>query len=143
MKTRILIMAACMALLASINSCKKSTSPTPVENATKLLVDGSPWKPSSVTVDGVDKSDTFSSLTLSFSSTAFTSSNGAPVWPGAGTWKFDDASAKTFTRDDGLVVTIESLSSGKLTLTLTWAQPTYGPGRTTSISGKYIFNLAK
>jgi hypothetical protein len=131
-------LAIAMMVLVSCGGGKKDASPT-VET---MLTTGT-WKLKTVTVDGVNKNDLFSNFSLSFTPTEFSSVNGAPVWPTSGTWAFASADKKTFTRNDGLVVTLNAITETELTLTLTWSKTTLGGGRVASIQGVHTFVLGK
>ena len=123
-----------------LQQCGSSDPATPTEaqRVTSLMKTG-PWKIQSVTVDGVNQNALFTGLTLSFSDKGFTSTNGVPVWPLSGTWTFVNDQASSFTRNDGVIVTIQDITSTSMTLRLTWSKTTFGPGRVTSISGQTVF----
>jgi hypothetical protein len=110
---------------------------------TKALLTSGQWKMKAVTVDGVDKSSAFTNFTVSFSSTAFTSANGSPVWPASGTWSFTDAEQKSVKRNDDVVVTIKEITESQLTLSLSWTKSTLGAGRIESVAGVHSFTLTK
>lgn len=116
-------------------------NPQPDTNET-LLTNGT-WSVNSVSVDGVNKDDLFPSFTLHFSSAAFTASHGGPVWPATGSWSFDNASQTTFTRGDGIQVTIQAISKSGLTLSLVWDTNTLAGGKSGSIEGQYVFQMSK
>lgn len=93
-----------------------------------------------VTVDGADKLSLFTGMTLNFSATNFTSTNGAPVWPASGTWTFN--SDKTFlTRGDGVVVFVDNITEPSLGLSLSWSKTTVGGGHAESVA--HVFTLGK
>jgi hypothetical protein len=100
------------------------------------------WNVSGVTVDGV-VSNKFQNMTLTFSASTYSTTNGAVVWPASGTWSFTDQTAKVIRRDDNVDVTIDAVSATSLTLSLTWSKTTLGNGRNESISGRHVFNFAK
>jgi hypothetical protein len=117
-------------------------APSAAEVTTKQLVSAG-WKISNVQVDGTDQTALYTNMSLSFSATTFTSSNGAPVWPGSGTWVFTDNTAKTIKRNDEVEMTIVEVTETSLKLSLYWATGTLGPGRTASVSGKHVFTFVK
>lgn len=117
-------------------------APTEAQRVTSLMKTG-PWKIQSATVDGANQNALFTGLTLNFSDTGFTSTNGEPVWPASGTWTFTSDQATSFTRNDGVVVTIEDITSTSMILRLTWAKTTFGPGRIASISGQTVFTFGQ
>jgi len=130
-----------LALLFSLMSCSHHDNPTPVQVATQQL--SVSWKVQSVTKDGVDISAQFANMTLTFTASSFTSTNGTPVWPVSGSWKFDDDTAKTITRSDSVEVTVTTISDNSLTLELAWDENVYKGGRTSSISKPYVFTFSK
>jgi hypothetical protein len=124
--------------LVSLGSCKKKKV---VPDAAALLKSGT-WKIKTVTVDGADKLSMFTGMTLTFSATAYTSTNGVPVWPASGNWSIN--TDKTIvTRDDGVAVTIDNISETALGLSLNWSKTTLNGGRTESIPGKHVFTFTK
>ena len=128
-----------------LSDCGSKSDPTPAaatepQRVTGLMKTGT-WKVQSVTVDGTDQSALFKNFTLSFTDAGFASVNGSAVWPSSGTWKFVNDQATSFTRDDGLVVTIQSVSSTQLIISLVWTKTTLGPGRITSVKGTTVFIL--
>jgi hypothetical protein len=134
--TLILLMA-----LAAMSGCG-SHKDTPGPDVQAMLTSGT-WKTETVTIDGVNKNDQFVNFTISFTKTGFTSVGGAPVWPSGGTWIFTDAEKKSITRDDGVIVTLQSVSASELALALHWNKTTLGGGRGASIQGDYVFILGK
>ena len=124
-------------------SHKKKSDPQPptqVEKVTTLLT-ASTWSLQSLTIDGVADATFFQGLKLTFTSSGFTAVNGAPVWPSSGTWSFTDATAQSFKRDDGTVVTIENISDSALQVSLQWTETT--TARVSSVSGKHVFTFSK
>ena len=147
MKTliRILLTVPVLSVILLLSHCggSKSNDPAPVtepQRVTSLMKTGT-WKVQSVTVDGADQSALFKGFTLSFTDAGFVSVNGSAVWPSSGTWKFVSDQATSFTRDDGLVVTIQTVSSTQLIISLVWTKTTLGPGRVTSVKGSTVFTL--
>jgi hypothetical protein len=133
---------AAVAILISISSCGGGGGGTPAPDMSALLKSGT-WKVSTVTVDGANELDMFTGMTLTFTSGNFTSTNADPVWPASGTWTLN-AAAKTFSRNDGLVVTVgDNISETTLKLTLNWDKTTYGGGRTSSVAGEHVFTFGK
>ena len=86
-----------------------------------------------VTIAGVS-SNLYAGLTLSFTSTSYTTTNGGKIWPASGTWSFVGEPGNKIKRDDGLEITIESINTSQLVLTFTWATTTSG-GRVASLKG--------
>lgn len=102
------------------------------------------WKISNVTVDGTTQTQLFTNFSIKFNNNdTYTSSNGAPVWPGSGQW-YLDVSGTAFSRsDNGLMVSIQELSETSLILSLQWNRTTFGNGKTESISGNHRFTFTK
>lgn len=124
-----------------LSSCGGS-DPSPQEvKLKKLIAHG--WTLSSVTVDGVDKTSLFSGMTLSFTKTNYTTTNGAIVWPSSGTWEFVDSKGTTIIRNDDLEITITEITGTTLKLSLVWSSTTYGPGRATSVAGNHVFSFVE
>ena len=147
MKKIFVLIAALVTLLALFNITGCDSSDPTDENATEqvkeILTTGGAWGAQSVMVDGVDRTSIYSKLSVTFTSSGFTSTGGEPVWPASGTWSFADATAKTVTRGDGVTVIIEQAEAKKLVLKLTWSKTTFGPGRSASVSGSHVFTLAR
>ncbi len=116
--------------------------PTAAETNTQLLSSGT-WKVSSVKVDGVNQTSLFTGFTLNFTSSTYTTTNGDPVWPTSGTWSFTNTEATTVKREDGVIISISSISSSNFVFTLTWDKATFGSGRTSSVKGTHTFTLSK
>jgi hypothetical protein len=131
-------------LIVLVVGCKESGSdPSPIDAMKSILTSGS-WQLQSVTVDNVDKTSTYAGLTLSFTATAFTATNGHAIWPASGSWQFSDDSGKNLLRGDQLPITIgDATTSAKLVLSLNWNKTTYGSGRVASVKGNHVFTLGK
>ncbi len=134
-------------MLLELSSCGgKGGDPAPATPSaqdgvkTKLLA--SNWALQSVTVDGVDQTTLYKGLTLKFSASTYTSTNGMAVWPASGSWTFGSTDGTSITRDDGLPVTLD-VTETTLKLTLTWSKTTLGGGRLESIKGLHVFNMVK
>jgi hypothetical protein len=131
-----------ISLLASISSCGPSGGGSETPDMAALLKSGT-WKVKTAKVDGTDQISLFTGLSITFAASSFTASNGDPVWPASGTWTLN-ATTKTITRGDGLVVTVgDGISETALTLTLDWDETTLGGGRVGSIAGQHVFTFGK
>jgi hypothetical protein len=130
-------------VMLSVLSCGKSstTDPSPSDQMKAILTSGT-WKLQTVLVDGADKTSTYTGLTLNFTGTSYSSTNGRVIWPAGGGWQFADETGTHITRDDGLPVAIGDASASKLVLTLTWTKTTLG-GRGGSLKGVNIFTFGK
>jgi hypothetical protein len=131
-----------VAAFAFLSGCKGGDDPTPQEVTTQQLV-APTWKLTSVLVDGVDKTSLFTNMTLKFTATNYTTTNGGVVWPASGTWTFTDDTAKKIKRNDNLEVIITEITETSLKLSLTWATGTFGSGRVSSVAGNHVFNFVK
>ena len=96
-----------------------------------------------VTVDGTDKTSVYTGLTLSFTDTNYTTTNGGVVWPASGTWSFADATGKLITRSDGLSITVEEAIATSIKLKLTWEEGALGGGRAAAVAGVHVFSFGK
>ncbi|MBI1767753.1 MAG: hypothetical protein HYR67_05235 [Bacteroidetes bacterium] len=136
---KFLITTLAVICLVQFSGCKPD-SPSP-QGPTKALM-GS-WVLQSALVDNVDQTSTYQGLTLTFTATTYTSTNGKAVWPASGTWTFVSPNGKTIKRDDGLLIDIVEISSTKLKLSFIWANTTLGGGRESSVGGQNVFTLTK
>ncbi len=127
--------------LLFFSSCGSDPSPTPAELMTKKLT-ANEWKIKTVSVAGTDQTIAYKNMSLVFSATGFTSSNGGVVWPSSGTWKFTDDNATSIKRGDDVVVSLTEVTATSLIITLTWAQNTFGPGRNSSLAGVHVFTMS-
>lgn len=139
------LVACCLLAISllSIQSCSKKSDPQPETDRVKELLKANTWKIQTVTVDNVDKTSVYAGLTLSFTDATYTTTNGGPVWPASGTWQFADDTGKLITRSDDLSISVEEVTTTKLSLKLTWAKTTLGGGRTASIAGSHLFVFGK
>jgi hypothetical protein len=129
--------------LFALSSCGSSGStPSATEIATNQLR-ANTWRINTVTVDGVDQTSLFSGMTLSFTATNYTTTNGKVVWPASGMWSFTDDTAKKIKRSDNLEVSIVDVTTTTLKLSLTWATGTLGTGRIESVAGNHVFSFVK
>jgi hypothetical protein len=143
LKPMLLTSLIVIGVILIVGGCGKDT-PNANDVNTKILSSHG-WKLQTLSVDGVDKTDLYSGMTLSFtagSAYTYTSSHGAPVWPTSGTWSLS-ADGKTVQRDDQVTVNVDEIADGKLVLSLTWNKTTYGGGRGTSVSGNHVFTFVK
>jgi hypothetical protein len=123
-----------------LTSCKKD-DPEPETARIQKLLAANAWVMQSVTVNEMDQTNLFTGLTLSFTNTNYSTTNGGVVWPAIGTWEFTDATANTIVRDDGLQITINEVTSTSLKLAFTWSTTTLGGGRTASVAGDHEFSF--
>lgn len=126
-----------------VTSCKKSDDPQPETTRIKGLLKANAWRIQNVTVDATDQTELFTGLTLSFTDTNYTTTNGSVVWPASGTWNFTDGTAKKVLRSDDVEVTIVEVTDSSLKLSLTWDTGTIGSGRALSVGGNHVFSFVK
>lgn len=141
MKKRRIIGSLIFALsLLVLTHCKEDDPQTETERISSLLQDNT-WLIQSVTIDENEETELFTDLTLSFTNTSYTTTNGGVVWPASGTWQFADETGKIITRDDGLQIMIDEITKSTLTLSLSWSTTTLGSGRVASLAGEHQFTF--
>lgn len=138
--SKLVLVAMTFAVIISVQGCKDEV---PETDRVKGILKASTWTMQTVVVDAVDQSTVYKGLTLNFTDTGYSSTNGGIVWPASGTWVFADASAKTITRNDNLAITITEVTDAKLILSLTWAKTTLAGGRIESVKGLNVFTFTK
>lgn len=124
-------------LLLNLSYCGSSEAEelTPNQKAEALLISRS-WSLTSVSIDGVD-SNLYSGLTLTFKPGNFSSAKSNKVWPASGTWNFAGEAGNKIVRNDGVEITIESLSTTQFIITFTWSSTTFESGRGNSLKGNH------
>lgn len=133
-----------LSVILFLSACSEDGEPklSKAEEVTALLISGT-WKVNAVAVDGVDRSSVYPGLSISFTSTGFTTLNGGKIFPANGTWEFTSEEANAIERNDGLVIDIISISESQLKLGLTWASGTIGTGRVSSVGGDHVLTFGK
>lgn len=129
-------------LLVNFSGCSDDKKISRQEEVAAALTSGA-WKVKTVTIDGVDKTSAFLGLSLTFTATSFTSTNGGVIWPASGTYTFTDANATAIKRNDNLEVQIQEATTASLKLALNWTKTTLGSGRVESTSGQHVFSFTK
>ena len=127
--------------LLVLSACGDS-SPSATEITANQLK-ANTWRISSVMVDATDQTALFTNMTLSFTASEYTTTNGKAVWPASGTWSFTDNTAKKIKRSDNVEVTIIEINDTSLKLSLNWATNSFGPGRVESVAGNHLFSFVK
>ena len=94
------------------------------------------------TVDGVDKSATYTGLTVSFTGANYTTTNGKGLWPASGSWSFVDSDGRSIKRDDGIEIGVD-VTDSSLKLSFTWTKTTLSGGRSASVSGQHVLTFSK
>lgn len=141
-KINIIVSALVVVSLLLVAGCKKDDPQPETERIQKLLASGT-WQVESVLVNETDQTSTFSGLTLSFTPTTYSTTNGDVVWPASGTWAFVDATAKKILRDDDVEITLVEVTSTSLRLSFVNPVTTIGGGRVASIAGEHEFQFTK
>ena len=139
-----LVLSMIVLLSISLSSCKDDETPQPSAKdiATEKLT-AATWKMTKVTVDGVDQTSVYKDLTLTFTNTNYSSTNGKVIWPASGSWLFDNDQATSIKRNDGLVMSVENLTDTALRLGLEWETTSIGTGRVLAIKAKHVFEFGK
>lgn len=137
-----LLVSVCLISILVFASCKKEDTLS-AKDETLIKLIAAPWADAVVTVDGVDYSDLYKDFSITFTESAYTTVDGAPVWAASGTWKFLNEEATLLKLDDIREVEINSLSDDILELTFQWDENTFEPGRVNSVKGKQKFKLKK
>jgi hypothetical protein len=114
--------------------------PSAVEIVQQRLTSAT-WLLETVTVDGSNQTELYEGLTLTFTKSGYTSTGGEPVWQASGLWSFTDETALNILRDDGVNLTIVTLTDATLSIKLIWNDTTLGTGRSSSIAGEYVFTF--
>lgn len=107
----------------------------------KRLLKDSEWTLQQALVNGVDETDLYGGLSITFTETAYTTTQGGALWPASGTWEFADATGKVIERNDGLLITIDSATPEEVTISFNWTDTTFGEGRLSSIAGEHVLKL--
>jgi hypothetical protein len=131
--------------LVQLSSCaNKGEDPGPsVQDEVKAkLTTPAKWNLLSVQVDGSDKTSVYAGLTISFTPTGYTTTNGRSLWPASGTWSFVGTDGKRIKREDGTEIGVE-VTDSSLRLSFTWAKTTLGGGRLESISGQHVLTFGQ
>jgi len=132
-------------MVTFVTSCKKDKDPKPSEQDVFLEQLSTNWKVNEARVDEVDVTDAFENLALSFTKekTYSTTNSVAPIWPVSGTFTIEPGSAVnayTLLRNDGVLISIRSVSAARLELEFTIATPT---SRSKQVGGRYEFTFDK
>lgn len=129
--------------LLSFQACDKDETPTAQQLVTEKLLAAAAWQAPVVTVDGVDRSDVYKDLSITFRESTFSTVAGAPIWPAEGPWHFIDDEATRIQISDKFEAELNSVDDEFLELSLTWESDTFESGRKTSVKGKHKIKLKK
>lgn len=142
MKTDLLARYLCIIVLfLSISSCKDDDSSDSDVQTQKLTGTWHVGQQGYAKRDGI-ASNEWNDFTLTFAEGRYTTTNThTAVWPGQGTWKFHPENVNHIVREDGMLIDIAVTDT---TLQLSFTQPeTSASGRTSGVSGQYVFLLYK
>ena len=132
------LITLCLSLLVIGQGCGGDDSPSPLQKQSKLLANT--WSLGEVINDNVNVTAQFSGFTLTMDSDMkFTTTNGGNAWPSSGTLEFDNNDVDELLRNDGVNITIVSIS--KSSLQLRFIQSDLATTRTTGITGDFNFSL--
>jgi hypothetical protein len=133
-----------MAIVAilSITACSKKDDPT-VQDQIRAMLTAGTWKIQTATVGEEDAMDFFDNLHVTFTAEGFSSVNGGPVWPASGSWNFTNDEATHIVRNDGVDITLISVTDNRLECSLYWDELVVGPGRTSAVEGTHTFVFTK
>jgi hypothetical protein len=137
MKIRLIILFLPLVLF----HCSTSKDLTPLELTQRLLINKN-WDVTIVTVDGIAR-NIYPGLSINFQKSSFTASNGLDIFPASGTWSFSDSEGKRILRDDGLEISVESISEGQLILSFYWSNSTFIGGRVSELTGFHNLTFRK
>lgn len=128
--------------LLILAGCKKDDPQPETERIQNLLASGT-WQIENVFINETDQTTSFAGLTLSFTKTTYSTTNGGFLWPVTGSWEFADATAGKIIRDDDLEITLVEVTSTSLKLSFINPTTTIGTGRVASTAGEHEFHFAK
>lgn len=130
-------------IIGAMSCSKENTTPQPLspQDQTKALLTDGTWKLQSESANGVDQTQLYKGLTVTFTSSGYTTTSSDVIWPVHGTWSFDGKTTN-IKRNDGIAVQID-VSADRLVMTLVWNKTTLGSGKINSTSGQNIFTMVK
>jgi len=130
-------------IIGAMSCSKENTTPQPLspQDQTKALLTDGTWKLQSESANGVDQTQLYKGLTVTFTSSGYTTTSSDVIWPVHGTWSFD-GNTTNIKRNDGIAVQID-VSADRLVMTLVWNKTTLGSGKINSTSGQNIFTMVK
>jgi hypothetical protein len=129
-------------LLLQIMGCGSSDPAPSAQDAVKAKLTSGKWNMQTAQVDGVDKTATYAGLSVTFTSTSYSTTNGKALWPASGSWSFVDAAGKKVKREDGTEIDVE-VTDTSLKLSFSWTKTNLGGGRVESIAGKHVLSFTK
>lgn len=151
---RILSLLLVTSVLLTYTGCKNDDPPAPPVTDVQFdkLIKGKPWKITTATLDGVDKTSDYTGFTLTFSGTKGTppfnyATSGRPTlspWKASGTWDFGAAPETQIIRDIGIPADVlpvtYAVTEATLTISFTFNGAGY-PARTGVVKGAWVFTF--
>ncbi len=137
-----------ISIVALLTNCGGTTDPTPGVDSLQATIDGlaKKWTPSGVTLDGVNVSDDWSGVSVTFTANkSFTvsglSQENSLIWPSTGTYSFPDENKPLkILRNDGIEITLKNLTSTSVDVSFAITGRTGGRGA--GLSGNYSFSFS-
>ncbi len=139
-KIKVIVSLILLGTFVYMTACKKK-DPSP-QDVVKTNLIGPLWKIKTVTVDGVDYTNSYLGMSIIFTATSYTTTNGGVVWPSPGTWQFTSSDGSKMVRGDGKEVSI-TVTATQLDLSLNWPATTFAGGRSNSLKGNHKFTFTK
>lgn len=139
---KLLVIYLAMVGIGLTLACGGDDSPTPEELRQQELT--ATWALGTVVNDGQDVTSQFNGFTLTITSEqTYSTNNGGNAWPAAGSFQLVSSNLEEFTRDDGVRVTITTISETNLSLTFQITEVGGSAFGSNGITGTFIFNLNK
>lgn len=145
MLTNLVSCLAIILVVVSLSGCGESgaTDPTPsAQDAIKEKLTANKWNLQTAMVDGTDKTAVYQNLSITFTASSYSSTNGGSIWPATGAWSFNSVDGTSIKRDDGLVITVD-VTSTSLKLSFAWSKNTLSGGKIESVSGQHVLQFVK
>lgn len=145
MLTNLVSCLAIILVVVSLSGCGESgaTDPTPsAQDAIKEKLTANKWNLQTAMVDGTDKTAVYQNLSITFTASSYSSTNGGGIWPATGAWSFNSVDGTSIKRDDGLVITVD-VTSTSLKLSFAWSKNTLSGGKIESVSGQHVLQFVK
>jgi hypothetical protein len=141
----IMPVVSCMLLISLIVVSQGCKTEEPTADEVFLNKISGEWTASKISVDDVVLEGAFDGFKLSLTTEKnYTTTNGnAPIWPASGSFTLKQVNSIVgfnMLRDDGVEISIKEFSDKKLVLMFHYVS---AGGRSSSVTGDYIFELTK
>ena len=137
-----------LTVLFTFSNCDKNKGNEKTEAEKQLDLLAGTWNISTATLDGTDVLTDYSGMTLTLTTSKGYSTSGgdfAPIWPSSGTFDFKSSGGtedlNTLVRDDGVEISISSISESNLSLAFDYAVSP--PCRAKGVCGGYVFTFTQ